>query len=362
MTVRWFLPGLVLWAACGLPGQGAVRWNDVLKQPAAWYASTEARAVADCILQFQTESGGWPKNVDMTRPPAEEFLASTAADHRAPTIDNGATHTQLRFLAQVVTATGDRRYRGAFEHGFDYLLTAQYLNGGWPQFFPLIKGYYTHITYNDDAMVGVLGVLRDASEARAPCAFVDPARRARAAAAVARATVCILRTQVWQDLKPTVWCAQHDETTFAPAWARNFEPPSLSGDESVGLVRFLMGIEHPSPEVRAAIEGAVAWFRAVAITGLRIDNSPGADGKKDRHAVPDPQAPLLWARFYELGPAGPDRNFVNRPIYVGRDRVIRHDLNEIERERRTGYNYLGTWPARLLEQDYPRWRAKLNLP
>ena len=41
----------------------------------------------------------------------------------------------------------------------------------------------------------------------------------------------------------TVWCAQHDETTLRPAGARTYEHASLSGYESVGIVRFLMGIE-----------------------------------------------------------------------------------------------------------------------
>ena len=332
----------------------AVRWHEVLKQPADWYAGAEARAVAGNVLLFQTESGGWPKNIDMTSPPSAEFLASTANDHRAPTIDNGATHTQLRFLARVITGGGAVLYQAAFARGFDYVLSAQYENGGWPQFYPLIPGYYTHITYNDDAMAEVLGVLRDAAADRPPYEFVDADRRAKAADAVLRGTACILRTQVIQEGKLTVWCAQHDESTFGPAWARNFEPPSLSGNESVGVVRFLMGIEHPSPEVIAAVEGAVAWFRSVPIHGLRVDSSPGADGQKDRHAVADPAAPDIWARFYELG--------TNRPIFIGRDRVIRYDYNEIERERRTGYSYLNYWPASLLAKDYPLWRAKNQLP
>ena len=356
MFPRRVLAVLALWSVLAVAGRAGVPWHDILRQPADWYGTAEARAVADCVLQFQTGSGGWPKNVDMTRPPTAEFLASIAADHRAPTIDNNATHTQLRFLALVIAATPAAKpaYREAFARGFDYLLLAQYPNGGWPQFFPLIAGYYTHITYNDDAMAGVLEVLRDAAAGRAPYGFVDQPRRTRAATAVAKGTDCILRTQIRQGGKRTAWCAQHDETTLEPAWARNFEPPSLSGNESVGLVRFLMGIEQPSPGEVAAIEGAVAWFRAVKISGLRLDSTPGADGKKDRHAVADPAAAPLWARFYELG--------TNRPIDIGRDRVIRYDYNAIERERRTGYSYLGTWPERLLEKEYPLWRAKQKLP
>jgi PelA/Pel-15E family pectate lyase len=333
---------------------GAIRWNDLLKQPPDWYAGEEARAIAAAVIQYQTKDGGWPKNTDMTKPPSAEFLARTAQDHRAATIDNGGTTTQLRFLAQVITAQDDPALRTPFERGFDYLLAAQYPNGGWPQYFPLRPGYYTHITYNDNATANVLQVLRDTARAKEPFAFVDADRRARAAAAVEKAVDCILRTQVRQDGKLTAWCAQHDETTFAPVWARNFEPPSLSGSESVGLVRFLMGVENPSPQIVAAIEGAVAWLEAATIKGLRVDESRGADGKPDRLAVADPAAPPLWARFYELG--------TNRPIFIGRDKIIHYDHNEIERERRVGYGFLGDWPVNLLTKEYPRWRARNKLP
>ena len=345
-----------LLALCLLAGSGpaAVRWNEISRQPAEWYAGPEARAIADSIVQYQTPEGGWPKNTDMTKPPSAEFLANTQFDHRAPTIDNGGTTTQLHYLAQVITATKDEALRSAFLRGFDYLLAAQYPNGGWPQYFPLRSGYYTHITYNDNAMVNVLTVLRDTAQGKEPYAFVDEARRAKAAAAVQQGLACILRTQVKQEGKLTVWCAQHDETTFAPAWARNFEPPSLSGSESVGLVKFLMAVEKPAPEIIVAVEGAVAWFQAVPIHGLRVDPAPSADGKRDRHAVADPAAPALWARFYELG--------TNKPIFTGRDKIIRYDFNAIEQERRAGYAYFGDWPAELLARDYPRWRTKNKLP
>lgn len=336
-------------------GQAAVNWHTILKQPANWYGTKEARSIADSVLLYQTDSGGWPKNVDMTQPPSAEFLANTAPDHRWPTIDNNATTTQIRLLALVVTtATKDPRYITAVERGIDYLLASQYDSGGWPQFFPLRTGYYTHITYNDDAMANVLTLLRDVSEGAAPFTFLDKPRQARAAAAVAHGVECIVRTQVKQNGKLTAWCAQHDETTFAPAWARNFEPPSLSGEESVGIVKFLMSLKQPTPEIIAAVEGAVTWLRASPIAGLRVENFTGAEGKPDRRAVADPAAPPLWARFYELG--------TNRAIFIGRDRVIRYDFNEIERERRAGYRYLGDWPAELLAKTYPRWKKKPPQP
>ena len=48
----------------------------------------------------------------------------------------------------------------------------------------------------------------------------------------------------------------------------------------------------------------------------------------------------------------------NRPIFLGRDSVVRSALSEIEYERRNGYAYYGTWPATLLATDLPRWRQK----
>ena len=323
----------------------------VLQQPQEWYASPQARAIADAVLLYQSPVGAWPKNTDLARPrPAAMSAAEAAADPNGNTIDNDGTTLPMEFLARMVLPTGDARYRAAFERGVDYLLAAQYPNGGWPQFFPLRDGYYSRITYNDNAMIRVLTLLRDVAAGTPHYAFVDAGRRTKAGAAVARGLDVILRTQLKQGGALTAWCAQYDERTLEPAWARNYEPPTLSGSESVGIVRFLMEVDQPTPEVAAAVEGAVAWLKSVAIKGLRYEEVTLADGTRDRRVVADPSAPPLWARFYDLG--------TNRPIFTGRDKVIRSALSEIEQERRSGYAYYGTWPASLLATDYPRWRAR----
>ncbi|RPI28361.1 MAG: pectate lyase [Acidobacteria bacterium] len=337
------------------PGQrlpaAKVRWTaDILERKADWYGSREARAIADNVLGYQSPEGGWPKNTDLAASPPPPSMMGQRLGDSVNTIDNGATTTPMCFLARVGYMTGEVRYLQAVVRGFDYLIAAQYPNGGWPQFFPLRQGYYSHITYNDNAMVNVLSLLGEIAAWKWPYSFFDHSQRLKAGAAISRAIDCILRTQVKQGGKLTGWCAQHDEKTLQPAWARNFEPPSISGAESVGIVRFLMEIDEPTPREIAAVEGAVAWFRAVAIPGLRLEGFTGADGKPDRRVVRDPNAKPLWARFYELG--------TNRPIFTGRDKIIRYTLSEIEHERRNGYAYYGDWPATLLGQDYPRWREK----
>lgn len=340
--------------AAPLSGVESVKWSGSLPTDPRWLAGEQARGIAENLLLYQYPSGGWPKNVDMAKPltpPQRAELEDRV--HDDATIDNGATTTQIRFLAQVYAATGEPRYRTAVERGLDYLLAAQYANGGWPQYFPLRKGYYSHITFNDGAMVNALEVLRAVRDGAAPYAWVDAARRERAGAAVERGIACILQCQVVQNGRRTAWGAQHDATTFAPAWARKFEPPSIASMESAGVVRFLMGVKNPSPEIVAAVEGALAWFDQVKISGLRCEivAAPDQPGGRDRVAIPDPAAPPIWARFYELG--------TDRPIFIGRDSVVHYRMDEIEQERRVGYAWYGDSPAKVL-QNRAKWRSALS--
>jgi PelA/Pel-15E family pectate lyase len=317
-----------------------VHWKDALAQPAAWYGSAEAVRIADNLLLYQQATGAWDKNIDMSVPPDAGKAAGMS------TIDNGATYTQMEYLARVHRATGNAKYAAAFRRGFEYLLQAQYANGGWPEFYPLRHGYWDHITYNDDAMIGVMTLLRGIVQRKPEYSFLTDEERARARKAMDKGVEVILKTQVVQDGKLTVWCAQHDEKTLAPAKARSYELPSLSGSESVGIVEFLMGIDKPGPEVVKSVKAAVEWFERSKITGIRVVVKDG-----DRVVVEDPKAPPLWARFYELG--------TNRAFFCGRDGVVKYRLSEIEAERRNHYNWYVERPAKLLRDDYPRWARLL---
>ena len=318
------------------------------KQSVEWFQSEEGRRIADNVLTWQTPHGGWPKNRDT----ASEPFDGKSEDLHA-TFDNSATTGELRFLARAFRATNELRYQQAFLKGLSHILEAQYPNGGWPQFYPLSKGYPRHITFNDDAMVRILELLRDVSES-SDYRFLKTEDHTKAEAAVIKGIDCILRTQIKQNGKLTAWCAQHDEKTLEPAWARSYEPPSLSGAESVGIVRFLMSVEEPTPEIIAAIEGSVEWFRSVTIHGMRLEKFTDAEGQDNRRIVADPDAGPLWARFYEIGS--------NRPIFLDRDSVVRYSFSEIGQERRTGYAYYGSWAAKLLADEYPRWREKHKFP
>lgn len=98
----------------------------------------------------------------------------------------------------------------------------------------------------------------------------------------------------------TVWCAQHDRETLAPAKARAYELPSLSGQESDDIVLFLMSLSKPTPEMIASIDAAIEWFKESEIKNIKKEYFTNADGKKDYRMVPCTDCEPLWARFYEL--------------------------------------------------------------
>ena len=157
-------------------GGGQSRWRNILDNPDDWYGSAESVRVAENVLLYQNDNGGWPKNIEMSRKLSDNDKARLRATHnRSETIiDNGATWTQIRFLALVHAATGEKRFADAAERGLEYLLDAQYDNGGWPMIYPLREGYYTHITFNDGAMIGVMNLLRDVSQDKQTAAGETP--------------------------------------------------------------------------------------------------------------------------------------------------------------------------------------------
>jgi len=331
------LSRILLTALCLLasPLRGDSAAEDLLKKPDEWFATNEGREALANILSWQTSHGDWAKNVDTSSPKGSGKETSAAG-----TFDNGATTGELRVLARAHRLTGDESCKSAFLRGFDHLLKAQYANGGWPQFFPLSAKYHRHITFNDGTMVGLMEFLQDA-ESNHDFAFLDEDRRKGAVRAVDRGVECIVQCQIIIAGVPTVWCAQHDAETLAPAQARTYEHPSLSGAESAGILIFLMRLEEPTPEVIRAVNAGAAWFESAKIEGYRYNKS-----HDEPALMKDPAASPIWARFYEIES--------NRPIFSDRDGVVKYDLAGIGSERRGGYTWYGNWGDRVAKA-YLEW-------
>ncbi len=316
-------------------------------------------SVAERMLIYQRNNGGFPQPkgdpIDYQKTLSKSLINSLLAEKNFldATIDDKATTREINGLVAAFRKTKNPAYIQAAENGIRYLLRAQNNAGGWGQFFPDSSGYHKHITYNDNAMIDVMYVMKNTAEATNGFEAVDKTLIPAAQKAVAKGIDCILKTQVIQHGKLTAWCAQHDRNTLKPAKARMFELPSISGNESVGIIKFLMTIEKPSPEIKQAIKSAVAWLESVKIVGLKVENIKDVSQPKgkDRIVVPDPNS-TIWARFYELE--------TNKPFFAGRNSVVKYSLAEIENERRVGYAYYGTWPSTLLTKDYPEWLKRVG--
>ena len=332
-------------------------WKNIIHQNKDdWFKTNEAKEIAENVLLYQREIGGWPKNIQMQNPLSEaekQHLKALKSSTKEITTDNGATIQEMLFLSKMYAQTKDKKYENAFLKGLDYLLAAQYENGGWPQFYPLKKGYYTHITYNDDSMVNILNLLKEIKN-NTNFYAIKPADDVLKKIEIAfqKGIDCILKTQYKQNGILTVWCAQHDENTLLPAKARAYELPSLSGAESAEIVMLLMSIENPSKEIVNAVESAVSWFEKVKITGLKEVKTYNEKGKIiDKKMIPDENAPAIWARFSELED--------NTPFFCDRDGIKKATLAEIGSERRNGYAWYKTTPQKVLNK-YPKWKEKIS--
>jgi len=304
-----------------------------------FFETDEGQRIADIVLSYQTPLGGWSKNIDMTegeRKPGGGF--GQQAKTYVSTIDNGGTTLQIHLLAKAYLATKDKRYMQGLLKGLDYLYEAQYPNGGWPQNYPLDGGYHDHVTFNDDAMVDVLRVLKSVSELTYPYTNIPKSYVDKAKSAFEKSVECILETQQELGGRASIWAAQYHARHLTPAKARAYEPISLASAESSNILLFLMEINNPSSEVKRAIENGVHWFQSNKILGFTW-----AKGRFEKSESSKP----LWARFYQIDS--------NTPIFGDRDGGIYYDVSEISEERRLGYGWYRSGPNKMLTR-YEEWK------
>lgn len=341
-------------------GDGAKHYRDGSgKEEYERYSAEQVSEIANNILLMQRDNGGWTANWDPQRVLSERDRKKAEHDRSKEdtTFDNRATYPQIEYLAQAHAKTGDERYGDAAIRGLEFMLRAQHPCGGFPHSWPNKDNYRPYITFMDDVTVGAIGTLRNASTHDAPYKFIDDALRDRLREAWQRGVDCILKLQLQWEGKPAVWAGQYDPETLLPVGARPFEPAGFVSSESARVVSLLMSLQDPDGQLIAAIDGAVAWFKHAAIKGHRLevfDIEPVRfmhhTAKKDTRLVPDENAPLLWARFYEFD--------TMRPFMANRDGKKVYDLQEVDLERRSGYSWYGGYAQGLLELEYPAWRSK----
>lgn len=320
------------------------------------YKRNEITKIADNILLYQKNNGGWPKNYDMTAILTEEQIEALlkSKDDTNTTFDNGSTHAQVNYLAKVYRITKEQKYLHACSKGIEFILSAQYDNGGWPQFYPDTSGYKKYITFNDGAMAGIMLFFQDVVNNKDDYNFLGNELITKINNAYNKGIECIINCQIKDEGKIKAWCQQHDNIDFHPRNARTFEPAAVCSDESVGIIYILMNVKNPDVKIIKSINAAIAWLNESKIHGIRVEtidapleNYNFHSTDKDRVVIEDPEAPPIWARYYELG--------TNRPLFCNRDGKPVYTLAEVHRERRTGYSWYGYSPAEIFKI-YHAWQ------
>ncbi|MHC4995918.1 MAG: pectate lyase, partial [Planctomycetota bacterium] len=225
-----------------------------------------AQRTARCLIRGQLQSGGWDngiyfqasrrKNyfyrVDHPTGASPDASKNHARLRNVTTLDDNKTQSAVRFLILLDGALDfkDARLHETVTYALDALLGAQYPNGAWPQRFnapmprdtPAPKAsypeswsrvyegidYQSYYTFNDDTIADTLNLMLLAH------AVYGDERYLNAALKCGR---FMLDAQM-PDPQPG-WAQQYDHG-MRPAWARKFEPASVSGGESRGVLRSLL--------------------------------------------------------------------------------------------------------------------------
>ncbi len=262
-------------------------------------AATEA---ALALVYGQLRSGGWTNVIDFD-PDGQrtaDYRNGKGRGKNNSSLDDGQTQSAIRLLARVDKALGFRNLEihDAAMRSLDALLAAQFPNGGFPQVWtgpvdpqPVvkasypdydwrtdgrIKNYWDMYTLNDNVTGYVADTLLEAFQV-----YEDQ----RYMVSLKKLGDFLLLAQMPQ---PQPGWAQQYSYEMKPIWARKFEPPGVSGDETQEVLETLMKIAFATGDRKylQPVPEAVEWLR--------------------RSLLPDGQ----FARYYELK--------TNRPLYMKR--------------------------------------------
>jgi PelA/Pel-15E family pectate lyase len=288
----------------------------------AWEATGDrafldyARDAARALVRGQLCSGGWDYLIEFDPEKRKDYQyrsdGNCGEDKRGITnLDDNVTQAAIRVMMRVDKALGfgDNSIHSATMFALDKMAAAQYPIGAWPQRFrkppdaamhPVKRASYPepwskkwpgpdyqgHYTFNDNSIADAIDMMLEAARI-----YNEPRFRASAE----KGGQFILLAQM-PDPQPA-WAQQYDRDMH-PAWARLFEPPSITGGESQGIMRILMTLYRETGDRKylAPIPKALEYLKRSTVART--------DAEVFRRL---PAGPVL-ARFYELK--------TNRPLYI----------------------------------------------
>ena len=273
------------------------------------YYLQAARETAHALVRGQLRSGGWDYRIEFDQKPRRKYAYRVEGGgdkaRNVTTLDDDVTQSALRYLMRVDRALDfkDEKIQESIAYALAALLQAQYPNGAWPQRFsgppdpakhPVLEASYqetwsrkhpnvdyrSFYTFNDNTIADTIATMFEAERIYQDRRYGDAAKRAGD---------FILLAQM-PEPQPA-WAQQYD-AAMNPAWARRFEPASVTGGESQGVIRTLMSIYRET--------GARKFLEPIprALQYLKASELP--NGQLARFYELKTNRPLYFTKKYEL--------------------------------------------------------------
>ena len=262
---------------------------------------TAATDAARALVWGQRISGGWAHRVDIAH--LQTGSNKTLRKKGNCTFDDNISQGALSFLISIDEIIDEQWLSEAIELGLDYMMKAQFKNGAWPQWYPLIGAYHDYYTFNDNSINDCIRIMLKAHKIYGKEEYLHSAKQG--------GNFIILS----QLPPPQSGWAQQYSHDLKPAWARSFEPPGICSSVTGRNIRMLVDLYLYTKDKKylEPIPKAIEW----------LDNSKIGDN--------------LWARLYEEGS--------NKPIYGDREdgNKIHYDYASISEKEQNSYAWQGSY-------------------
>lgn len=264
---------------------------------------------AQALVKTQLRSGGWYAHIDLSEEGRKKYNYRHGGDsdsrHNYTTFDDNKSQSAMTLLMHVDEATGFRNdeIHEAVVYGLASFLKAQYPNGGWPQQyrefpdpdeFPVVKAtipeawprtfpgakYVSFYTLNDGNMSRLVEMFLEAHRIYGDETYLNAALKTGD-------FFCLAQLP-----EPQPGWAQQYDSQMHPVWARKFEPPSITGLESQGVMQTLLLLYEVTGNRKyvAPIEPALKYYQRLELP----------DGQLARFYELHTDKPLYFDRQYQL--------------------------------------------------------------
>lgn len=236
----------MIWVQSSTPQMGDLYLN-LYKATSDKVYLEYAKRVADALIYGQHPLGGWHYFIDFDKTGLKDWYETVASQfirgyeefrhyYGNCTFDDNVTQGATAFLLHYYKVTLDPTYFAPLKKALNFILMAQYPNGGWPQRYPLkydyihdgFDDYTSNYTLNDDAMNNTINVLIEAYEELGNEEYLEAARRGGD---------FFIISQGPEQLP--AWSEQYD-MNIQPDWARTHEPPAFGTRQTAHTVEMLM--------------------------------------------------------------------------------------------------------------------------